>query len=115
MTDGQADWTPYIVTPNYPEYPSGANSLSGSATTMLANVFGSDKVAFSMTSAFVHPTTGERPANPRNYARFSDAADDVMDARIYEGIHFRSADEDARATGKHVANWVFDHFLRRLR
>ncbi len=111
-TIGQANWTPYIATPNYGDYPSGANSLSGAAATMLANVFGTDKVAFTMTSLFVHPTTGETPVNPRTYARFSDAADDVVDARIYEGIHFRSADEDARQTAKQIANWAFAHFLR---
>ena len=48
------------------------------------------------------------------YSRFSDAAQDVVDARIYEGIHFRFADEDARKQGRHVAQWVFDHFLKPL-
>lgn len=112
-TEPHPTWTPYIATPNYPDYTSGANSLSGAATRMLTNVFGTDRVAFSMTSVFVHPATGEKPQSPRHYARFSDAADDVVDARIYEGIHFRSADEDARATAKQIANWVFSHFLRR--
>ena len=109
-TVGDPGWTPFIVTPNYPEYVSGANSLSGAATNMLANFFGTDHVAFSMTSTFVHPN-GAVPQNPRLYDRFSAAADDIVDARIYEGIHFRSADEDARSQGKHVANWVFNHFL----
>ena len=66
----------------------------------------------SIYSIFAHPTTGQLPQSPRNYSRFSDAADDIVDARIYEGIHFRSADEDARAQGKHIANWAYDHFLR---
>ena len=79
---------------------------------MLANFFGTDDVTFSMTSTFVHPVTGATPTNPRVYHSFSAAADDVVVARIYEGIHFRSADEDARSGGKHVANWVFNHFLR---
>jgi hypothetical protein len=79
---------------------------------MLANFFGTDKYTFTMTSTFVHPTTGQTPQNPRVYSRFSDAADDVVDARIYEGIHFRSADEDARSGAKHIANWAFAHFLR---
>jgi VCPO second helical-bundle domain len=113
-TAGDPTWTPFIATPNYPEYTSGANNLSGSATTMLANFFGSDKHTFTMTSTFVHPTTGQQAQNPRVYSRFSEPADDIVDARIYEGIHFRSADEDARSQGKHVANWAFAHFLRPL-
>ena len=111
-TVGDGGWTPFIATPNYPDYTSGANNLGGSATTMLANFFGRDRFTFTMTSTFVHPTTGETPQNPRVYSRFSDAANDVVDARIFEGIHFRSADEDARSQGKHIANWAFTHFLR---
>ena len=110
-TVGDPSWQPFIVTPNYPEYTSGANSLNGSATTMLANFFGTDTMTFSMTSNFVHPN-GSRPSNPRTYQHFSDAADDIVNARIYEGIHFRAADEGSRKQGKHVANWAFSHFLR---
>lgn len=47
----------------------------------------------------------------RTYTRFSDAAQDVVDARIYLGIHFRFADTAARTQGRRVAQWVYDHFL----
>jgi hypothetical protein len=36
----------------------------------------------------------------------------VVNARIYEGIHFRFADVVARRQGRHVAQWVFSHFLQ---
>jgi hypothetical protein len=39
-------------------------------------------------------------------------AQDVVNVRIYEGIHFRTADEVARKQGTDVAKWVFNHFLR---
>jgi hypothetical protein len=110
-TQGDPAWQPFIVTPNYPDYTSGANNVSGAATTILGNFFGTDKMSFTMTSNFVHPS-GLQPKNPRVYERFSDAADDAVDARIFEGIHFRFADEVARRQGKHVANWAFSHFLR---
>ena len=47
----------------------------------------------------------------RKYYRFSDAARDVVDARIYLGIHFRFADVAARTQGRSVADWTFNHFL----
>jgi hypothetical protein len=50
----------------------------------------------------------------RTYNRFSDAAQDVVNARIYEGIHFRFADEVARKQGRQVARWAFKNFLRPL-
>ena len=48
----------------------------------------------------------------RVYSRFSDAATNVVNARIYEGIHFRFADAEARTQGTRVANWIFTNFLR---
>lgn len=107
LTDGDASWQPLITTPNYPDYTSGANNNSGAVTTILANFFGTDKVTFSMTS-----NTPQVVRKTRMYTRFSEAAADVVDARVYLGIHFRFADVVARRQGTHVANWAFSHFLR---
>ena len=106
-TAGDLAWESLITTPSYPDYTSGANANSGATTTMLANFFGTDKVTFSMTSNTPQVINKTRP-----YSRFSDAAQDVVDARIYAGIHFRFADVVARRQGAHVANWAFSHFLR---
>ena len=48
----------------------------------------------------------------KTYNRFSDMADDVVNVRIYQGIHFRSADEVARRQGSRAADWAVSHFLR---
>lgn len=50
----------------------------------------------------------------RTYHRFSDAADDVVNGRVYEGIHFRFSDMVARMQGMSIAEWTFKHFLRPL-
>jgi hypothetical protein len=97
---------PFITTPNYPDYTSGANNLAGSASRILAHFFGTDKVTFSISSANPDAVT------PRLYMRFSDAAEDIVNARIYHGINFRFADEVALRQGTHVADWTFSHFLR---
>ena len=107
LTESDPTWTPLIATPNYSDYTSGANNLSGAATETLKNFFGTDKVDFTMTSLTI-----AAPDNVRRYTRFSDAASDVVDARIYEGIHFRFADVVARRQGSAIANWVFSHMLR---
>ena len=106
-TQGDRSWQPLFTTPNYPDYTSGANNVSGAAATMIANIFGTDDVAFTLRSATI-----PAPNNVRHYARCSDAARDVVDARIYMGIHFRFADTVARRQGAHVANWAFGHYLR---
>jgi hypothetical protein len=64
-----------------------------------------------VTTTNVGPTIEDT----RTYCRFSDAAQDVVDARIYEGIHFRFADELGRKQGRQVANWAFKNFMRPLK
>ena len=107
-TAGDPNWQPLINNPNYPDYTSGANNVTGAVTRALALFFGTDEMDFSVD------TTNHPPAiqQTRTYTRFSGAAEDVVNARIYEGIHFRFADVQARKQGRHVAQWVFSHFLR---
>ena len=107
-TVADPNWEPLQNNPNYPEYSSGANNVTGAVTRMLALFFGTDEMTFTVK------TTNHPPAmtTARTYNRFSDAAADVVNARIYAGIHFRYADLQGRRQGRHVAQWVFSHFLR---
>jgi len=105
-TVGDASWQPLINNPNYPDYTSGANVVTGAMTRTLELFFATDKVAFEVTSA-----APQAVQKVRKYSRFSDAARDVVDARILLGIHFRFADLEARTQGRRVADWTFNHFL----
>jgi hypothetical protein len=108
-TVGDPTWLPLIVTPSYPDYTSGANGVTGAVTRSLALFFGTDHMNFSLTTN--NPAALQQT---RTYSRFSEAAAEVVNARIYEGIHFRFADVEARKQGRHVAQWIFSHFLRRI-
>jgi hypothetical protein len=108
QTVGDPSWLPFIPTPPYPEYSSGANNLTASIMRTLELYFG-DKLTFNVISTAVAVN------NTRTYYRFSDVMDDVVNVRIYQGIHFRSADEVARRTGARAADWAFSHFLRPLK
>jgi hypothetical protein len=108
-TKGDSAWLPFLVTPPYPDYTSGANNISGSTTRVLHRYFHSDQMDFSLTSTF--PPTMNKT---RSYNKFSDAADEVVEVRILQGIHFRTADKVARKQGKTVADYVFENFLRPL-
>jgi hypothetical protein len=108
-TVGDPEWQPLINTPNYPDYTSGANNVTGAATRALALFFGTDEMTFTVTTT--NPLAIQQT---RAYSRFSDAAEDVVTARVYEGIHFRFADAEARKQGRHVAQWAFGHFLKPL-
>jgi hypothetical protein len=118
-TTADPTWTPFIQSshfaagsqnPPYPDWVSGANGLTGAFTAMLQLYFGTDWVPFEVYKAV--PATVAICTNPRVYRRLSDAAEEVVDARIYLGIHFRSADAEARKLGGRVASWTFQNALR---
>jgi len=109
-TVGDPTWEPLVNTPNYPDHTSGANNASGAATRSLALFFGTDSMTFTV---FTTNTAAPIPQS-RTFDRFSDASEEVVVARVWEGIHFDFADEDARKQGRHVAQWVYGHFLKPL-
>jgi hypothetical protein len=108
-TDGDPAWLPLINDPPYPDYTSGANSITGAFMRTLGLFFGDDAFTFDVTS-----TVAAVVQKTRTYSRFSDVAADVVEARILLGIHFRFADVVARRQGKQAADWAFSHVLRPL-
>lgn len=107
-TTGDPTWQSLLTTPNYPDYTSGAVNFATAATTILEHFFETDHMNFSLITTNVGPTLEDT----RMYSRFSDAPADVVEARIYAGIHFRFADEAARKQGREVAHWTIKNFLR---
>lgn len=105
-TQGDPNWQPFLNTPNYPEYSSGVNNIAGALTRMLELYFGTDRMYFTVVS-----TNPNATPNTRTYKRFSDLSWDSVDARVYHGVHFRTADEVGRTQGRQVAEWVFGHAL----
>jgi len=106
QTVGDPAWQPLINTPPYPDYSSGANNVAGATTRTLQLFFGTDRVTFD-----VNTLVPQAVRKTRTYHRFSEAAQDMVNARIYLGIHFRTADLVGRAQGRRVADWTFSHFL----
>ena len=98
-----ATWDPLLGTPAHPEYPSTHATCSGAAEAVLKGFFGSDEVAVAVT----HPPTF---GVTRSYRSFSQMADEVNDARVWGGLHFRSADVDGRDLGRRVGEYVLAHF-----
>ena len=76
-------------------------------TTILQLYFGTDRFEFSVWS-----TAAGLSVNPRTYHRFSDAAREVVEARILQGIHFRTAEDVGRQQGIRIARWTFSKYLR---
>jgi hypothetical protein len=100
-TEGDATWMPFITTPPYPDWPSGLCGVVGSVTTALTRIQG--MVDLTITSA----AAGES----RYFAFKDDLAGPAIDARVWSGIHFRTADEVSIDIGTSVANYVLDRYF----
>jgi PAP2 superfamily len=107
QTDVDVTWQPLINTPNFPEYPSGHASTSGAISYVLRLFFGSDVLNFQMTTT--NPNAAQKT---RSFTRFSQAEDEVVNARVYVGIHYRNTDRVSQIQGLRVATWVFKNYFR---
>ena len=111
-TQGDTGWTSLITAPPYPDHASGLSAAGGAITATARELFGTDRVAFGGTSAPPPPFT----AVTRSYTRLSQAADEIVDARVWSGIHFRIADVHGEKIGREVAHAVRERrILRPLR
>ena len=103
-TAADATWLPLINTPPYPDQPSGLSAVSAAMAASLEAVFG-HRTRFSVTSLSSNTT--------RSYRGFAQAVDEVVDARVYSGIHFRRADEDGAELGQDVARDGLKRYFER--
>jgi hypothetical protein len=105
LFDPSTPTTPALSTPPFPDHPSGHSCVSSASLGAMRNFFGTDKIAFDIVST-------RFPTTPRHYERFSVALEEVIDARVWGGIHFRTADNQGAAEGAKLAAYVW---LTRLR
>jgi len=100
-------WTPLLPTPAFQEYPSAHSEVSSAAAIVLA-AFYSNNTGFTVTSAGL-------PGVQRDFTTFSAAVQQVEDARVYAGFHFRFSCTDAAALGAQVTHWVTSTLMQPLR
>ena len=103
-TDPDPDWLPLIATPAFPSYASGHATLSGAARAVLERAFGKHGLAITLTN----PQLGL----VLNYTSWKQITDDIDDARVYGGIHFRFDQEAGAHQGRKVGRYILRHYLR---
>jgi hypothetical protein len=100
---GDAAWEPLLGTPPHPEYPSAHACFSGAAEAVLRGALKTDSVRVSITYPPVFGVT-------RSFDSFSAISKEVNDARVWGGIHFRSADVDGHELGWRVGEAALRDF-----
>jgi hypothetical protein len=106
-TSPDLTWTPLLAAP-YPDHVSGHLGLDSPHTAVLRMFFGNAPAGgYQITSVFVNPGG---PAT-RSFTSFSQAVDEIVEARIWAGLHFRNADVQAVTLGTNVANFAAANYF----
>ena len=109
-TSPDPTWTPLLAAP-YPDHVSGHLGQDSSYTTVLRAFFGNAPAGgYQITSFAVNPGG---PAT-RSFSSFSQAVDEIVEARIWAGLHFRTADVQAVELGTNVANFAMENYFQPL-
>jgi hypothetical protein len=95
-----------LVTPPFPDNPSGHTCATGAIVTALQYFFGRDRVPLTLHS--------NESGTTRHFDRLSAILREVIDARVWAGIHFRTADLEGAQLGRTVARYERRHYFQRL-
>jgi hypothetical protein len=106
FTRGDPNFAPLIVAPCFPGYGSAHASAAGAAREVLESLYGK-------RFHFVQLTHASLPGLTLQYHSFRQIAEDIDDARIFGGIHFRFDQEAGAKMGREIGKYVYGNTLRR--
>jgi hypothetical protein len=104
-TERDPTWEPFIATPMHPEYPCAHCISQSSAATVLEAFFGDVVPTFTMTSTTARGVT-------RKFSRLSDYVAEVVNARVYDGVHYRTSAETGAAMGRKNGQFAVQNYLK---
>lgn len=99
-----ASWTPVVSTPPHPEYPAAHGCATGAVVATMDEIFDNQNVKFSFNSTVTGTT--------HTYYCPNDLLEEVANARVWGGMHFRNSVSHGAALGKSVARWNARHALQ---
>jgi PAP2 superfamily protein len=104
-TDANPSFVPFITTPCFPSYPSNHGSGSGGGAEILRRVYGEAGHSITLTNPAVTNIVLQ-------YTSFKQITDDISDARVYGGIHFRTDQVAGARLGRAIGAAVYKNNLR---
>lgn len=111
-TTADPTWTSLIPSPPYPDYVSGYNGAMGAFSQALEDALGTRHLRLTLiTTAF---PVGD-PRATRHYDTGDEVRQEVIDARVWLGIHFRFADTSGARMGQQVGDYALEHYFGPVR
>jgi hypothetical protein len=96
-------WTPTLVTPNHPEYPAAHGCLTSAMAEVFSGILDTDRIDVTLSSTTV-------PTMPtRHFERANDLRAEIIDARLWGGLHYRDSSVKGVTLGRKVAHYVLRH------
>lgn len=102
-TFADPEWTPLLETPPFPDYPAAHMVYAGAAEEVLSSLFGTTPGGFEISS----PTAG---ALPHHYSSIRAVADEVVQARVWGGVHWRTSCTAGRIMGQRIGRYAVGIF-----
>jgi hypothetical protein len=103
-----AAWEPFIPTPMHPEYPCAHCITQAAAAGVMQSFFGDSIPTVKLASS-------SAPGVVRSYTRLSDYVSEVIDARVYDGVHYRTSGRVGADMGWKIAQYTVQNHLQPLR
>ena len=97
-------YTPFILCPCFPSYPSAHGTLSGAAREVLERLFSDATTSITLSNSAV-------PGITLNYTKLKQINEDISDARVYGGIHYRFDQDEGAELGRRVGEYIFKNQL----
>jgi hypothetical protein len=109
-TTADPTWTPLLTTPNHPEYPAAHGCLTSSDAEVDAKLLDTHRIEVDIAGAVGRNVT--TLTTSRHYATVEDLDREIVNARVWAGLHFRDSGETGVKLGRNVAHWTLDRFFQ---
>jgi hypothetical protein len=108
-TTAEATWTPLLTTPNHPEYPAAHGCLTGAESDVLTSILHTPQIQVDIPGSVGGANT---LTTTRHYATARDMRDEIVNARVWAGLHYRNSGVVGVRLGRAVAHYGLDHYFQ---
>ncbi len=112
-TQPDPTWTPLLVTPNHPEYPAAHTCITGAEAEMYATLLGSHRI-----NVTIHGSADGTPndwAAVQTFRTANDLDREVVNARVWAGLHYRGSALEGLELARKVARWTLQRYFQPAR